>query len=245
MEWSDDAVLLAAKRHGEGGAILDVLTRSTGRWRGFVPGGSGRRKRGILQPGNSLHVTWRARLDEHLGRMATEEVKSRAVLIMGRQVNLAALNAISALLVQVLPEREPHQRVYEAVLGFLDLLADAEAGLERIGAEYALIELLLLGDLGFALDLSHCAVTGETEDLIYVSPRSGRAVSSTAGKEWRDKLLPLPAFLRHGGVANPEDILAGLKTTGFFLERDALQPLGCQLPDARGDFAAFFRQIST
>lgn len=214
MDWRDEGILLAVRPHGESSAIIEVLTREHGRHAGLVYGGQGARMSPVLQPGAQLDLAWRARLAEHLGHFRVEPVRARAA-IMSDRAALAALNTVGALAVAFLPEREPDPALYRETLGLADALA---ARAWDWPASYASWEVSLLAALGFGLDLARCAATGTTEDLVYVSPRSGRAVSRAAGAAWADRLLPLPAFLigrDRTGIAAVRDALA---TTGYFLE---------------------------
>lgn len=228
MEWSDEAVVLSARRHGETSVVLSVLTRDHGRHAGLVRGGAGRRQRGVLQPGNRLSVTWRARLEEHLGAFTVESIASGSAQWLDDPGRLAALSAACAIADASLPEREPCKPVFNRLIKFFDKLAEKDWPVA-----YVRWELDLLGDLGFGLDLSACAATGQNDALAYVSPRSGRAVSRAAGEPYRDRLLPLPGFLI--GTAAPEagDVHAGMRLTGYFLERHLFTPQGRGLPDAR------------
>ncbi len=233
MEWRDQGVLLAVRRHGESAAIIEVFTDLRGRHAGVVRGGGSRKQAPILQKGAQLDVTWRARLDEHIGTFRAELLLSRAATAMADRQALAGLNAICDLLKFVLPEREPHPRLYRATQALLAAL-DAAPDFVPLYLEW---ELLLLEDLGFGLDLGSCAVTGETEMLEFVSPRTGRAVSRAGAGEWAEKLLPYPAARVPGGV------LAGLRTTGYFLETRLAQSLGDRpLPEARARLMAEVRR---
>ena len=233
MEWSDGAIVLSVRPYGETAAILEVLTREHGRHLGLVHGGASRKTRAILQAGNTVHLTGRARLNEQLGSFHVEPLRVRAGELLERRSPLAGLNAFAAIAAAVLPEREPHGGVYEAA----GLLLDA------IGAQdiahwvplYVRWEIGLLEDLGFGLDLSHCAATGVTHDLIYVSPRSGRAVSREGGVPYADRLLALPSFLLASGNATPssDDLRAGLTLTAHFLAARVLRPHGKELPAPR------------
>jgi DNA repair protein RecO (recombination protein O) len=233
MNWSDEGIVLAVRRHGEADAVLHALTFEHGRHAGLVKGGQGRAQRPLLQPGNVLELEWRARLAEHLGSYRIEPRRPLAAGLLDDPLRLAALGAACALLEAALPERDPHPRVYAALLTWLGRLAgDAEWA-----ADYVRLELLLLGELGFALDLSACALTGAQEDLAFVSPRSGRAVAAAAAAPYRDRLLPLPAFLR-GGTSDPGQIAQGLRLAGHFLARHILGPADRSLPAARDRLAA-------
>ena len=230
MEWSDDGIVLSARGYGENDVILEMFTRAHGRHLGLVRGGASRRKRGQLQPGNSLTLTWRARLSDHLGTYAYEPLKDRAGGLLDDRLALGGLASACAV-ATAMPEREAHSALYEA----FELLADMLAEAEIWPAVYVRWELGLLQELGFALDLSACAASGVREDLIYVSPRTGRAVSRTAGTPYHDRLLPLPGFLLSSQVAEASelDVLDGLRLTGHFLERHFFGPSHGRLPDAR------------
>ena len=237
MEWRDEGLVIGVRRHGEHSAIVEAMTRSHGRHLGLVRGGRSARLTAALQPGNSLGLVWRARLDEHLGAFAVEPMSSRAGRLMESAMGLAGIAYLGAL-VRLLPERDPHERVYEA----LTLIADRLDEPRIAPALVALFEAQVLAECGFRLDLSRCAETGASDDLAYVSPRSGRAVSFAAGAPWRDRLLPLPAFLREGArLAAPpsaEEIADGFRMTGFFLQRDVFESRGEPLPDSRRAFLA-------
>ncbi len=221
IEWSDDGIVLSARRHGESGAIVSLLTRAHGRHAGLVLGGAGRRARGVYEPGNRVAATWRARLSEHLGHFACELAESRAAALLDDALRLAALTSATAILDAALPEREPHERLFESLDALIARLCDPSTG-PSWPTLYVRFELDLLTELGFGLDLTRCAATGQSDDLAYVSPKTGRAVSTTAGEPYRDRLLSLPSFLTRPAVSNgisPADILNGLRLTGFFLEQ--------------------------
>ncbi|MEM9043924.1 MAG: DNA repair protein RecO [Pseudomonadota bacterium] len=229
ISWRDEGVLLSLRKHGESAAIIDVFTAEHGRHGGLVRGGASSKMAPILQPGAQLSVEWQARLADHLGTFKVEPVRSRTGLMLDRQ-RLAAFNSIAALILAFLPEREADSALYELTIGLVDALADeAEDWVET----YVVWELGLLSTLGFRLDLSRCADSGSTEELIYVSPKSGRAVCRNSGSGWEDRLLPLPGFLK-GLPVTPGDVANGLRLTGYFLENWALPPTSLkQLPDAR------------
>ena len=234
MEWRDEGALLSVRGHGESAAIIEVFTLAHGRHAGVVRGGASRRIAPVLQPGAQLDVTWRGRHDEHIGTYAVEPLRSRTGLMADR-LTLAGLNAVCALLHFVLPEREPHPDLYRATIGLLDF----------IGAQddwplaYLRWELMLLEEMGYGLDLSSCALTGRHDDLAYISPKSGRAVSRDAAGEWADRLLALPACLLGQGPATPPELAAGLRTTGYFLEHRLAHGLGNRpLPEARRRFVS-------
>ncbi len=230
LEWRDQGVLLGVRRHGETSALIQAFTESHGLFAGIVRGGASRRIAPVLQPGAQLDLCWRARLSEHVGTFAVEPVKSRSDAVMRDRLALAGLNAVTALLVFCLPEREAHPRLYRHSVVLLDLLGQSDAW----PLAYLRWELALLEELGFGLDLSRCAVTGGIDDLAYVSPRTGRAISAEAAGRWADRLLPLPpALLGHGDGAL-RGVAAGLQTTGHFLKSGlAAQVAGRPLPDAR------------
>jgi DNA repair protein RecO (recombination protein O) len=240
MEWRDQGILLSARRHGETSAIIEVFTPSQGRHAGIVRGGTSRKIAPILQPGAQLDVAWRARLEDHIGAFTVEPVRSRAVTAMQDRLSLAGLNTVTALLSFSLPEREPHAPLYHRTQLLLDLLDQGDLW----PLAYMQWELSLLEELGYGLDLSACAVTGAQEGLVFVSPKSGRAVTREGAGEWADKMLPLPPVLRGEGDAANDEIAAGLKTTGYFLEHRLARDLGGKpLPEARARFIdAFSRQ---
>lgn len=228
MEWSDEGIVLAVRRHGEAAAIVSLLTAEHGRHAGLVRGGASRRLRGVLQPGNTVSASWRARLEEHLGAFTVEPLAGCAALY-DQPGPLAALTSATALVEAALPERAPHPELYQAFTALLGALPRPDWA-----ESYVRWELFLLADLGFGLDLSSCAATGANDDLAYVSPKSGRAVSLSAGEKWRDRLLPLPRFLTpQGGAADARQVADGLRLAGWFLERHAFAPHGRHTPDAR------------
>jgi len=245
MDWSDDGIVLAARKHGESSAIVTLLTRRHGRHLGLVRGGAGRRARGLYQPGNTVAASWRARLSEHLGSYTCEPVRAHAAGLLESAGALGALASACALVDTVLPEREPHAAVYEASLALLTALAGP-----RWAQSYVRWELALLAELGFGLDLASCAATGANDGLVFVSPRTGRAVSAAAGEPYRDRLLTLPAFLIEpddGIAASPAELGSGLALTGHFLERCVFAPDGRKLPPARSrlvDALGHFTTIS-
>lgn len=235
MEWSGEALVLAVRPHGETSVIVDVLTEEHGRRSGIVRGGGGRRLSPVLQPGNQVQVRWRARLDAQLGHMAVEPLRARAALLLSDRKALAALSSVCALLSHALPEREPHPEVYRATQTMMDALIEVADW----PALYLHWEAGLLTDLGFGLDLSRCAVTGETQGLIWVSPRSGRAVTARAAEGWEDRLLPLPTCLRLPGPATALELAQGMRLTGHFLNKGLCADAASRpLPEARARLAA-------
>lgn len=229
MDWTDDGIVLSARKHGETSAIVALLTRAHGRHLGLVRGGAGKRARGVLQPGNRVEARWRARLADHLGTFICEMTEAVAAPLMKDRLRLAGLSAACAMAESVLPEREPHPAVYEALVALL-----AAIGGGGWPSAYVKWELGLLSELGFGLDLSACAATGANDQLAYVSPKSGRAVSLAAGEPYKDVLLVLPPFLLRAGAGGaPEEVAQGLKLTGYFLEKNVFRHLNRGLPAAR------------
>jgi len=234
MEWTDEGIVLGVRRHGEASAIVELLTRTHGRHLGLVRGAASARMRPWLQPGNSVSAVWRARLDEHLGTYAIEGTRLRAAGLLASSHAVYGVTHLASL-ARLLPERDPHEDIYEMLERTLDDFDDAG------GAAVHLVrfELAMLTELGFGLDLSNCAATGETEDLVYVSPKSGAAVSRAAGEPWRDRLLRLPRFLREkegeSGFSD-QDLRDGFQLTGLFLLRHVLEPRGQHHSDAREGF---------
>ncbi|MEO3478665.1 DNA repair protein RecO [Phaeobacter sp. CAU 1743] len=231
MDWRDHGILLTVRRHGESAAIIDVFTEGHGRHAGVVRGGSGRRMAPILQPGAQLDLTWRARLEEHLGSYQAEPLRSRAAAALSGRLALAGLNAVTALLSFCLPEREAYPALYARTEQLLDLLEQEDLW----PLAYLHWEVALLEEMGFGLDLTACAVTGAEEGLVYVSPKTGRAVSAAGAGDWADRLLPLPPVLLGQGAAEDPEIAIALRTTGYFLESHLARALGNRpLPEARG-----------
>lgn len=231
MNWSDEGIVLSVRAHGETAAVVEILTRSHGRHLGLVHGGRSRRLRPVLQIGNHVRAAWKARLAEQLGTVTLELERGFAAEAMADAGALAALSSLTTLS-RLLPERDPHPNIFEVtlfVLGFLDDPTVWPALVVRW-------ELALLDELGFGLDLTQCAATGGNDDLIYVSPKSGRAVSASAGEPFKERLLGLPAFLRGkgGGHVNKDDIRAGFALTGHFLATRVFGPRESALPEVRG-----------
>lgn len=235
MEWTDDGIVLGMRRHGEASAIVELLTREHGRHLGLVRGATSSRMRPWLQPGNGVRAVWRARLDEHLGTYMIEGTRLRAAGLLASSHAVYGVTHLASL-ARLLPERDPHGDIYGLLERTLDDFDDARGA----AAHLVRFELAMLGELGFGLDLQHCAATGETADLVYVSPKSGGAVSRTAGEPWRDRLLRLPPFLRQGedgaNGRSDQDLLDGFALTGLFLLRHVLEPRGQGHSDARDGF---------
>jgi DNA repair protein RecO (recombination protein O) len=234
MQWTDEGIVLGVRRHVEANGILELMTREHGRHLGLVRGGFGSRLKPVLQVGNSVSASWRARLDEHLGNYTIEPVNLRAANFFAASHAIYGVSHLAALM-RLLPERDPHADLYaefDDVLGHLDDAVMAAPMVVRF-------ELQMLSELGFGLDLEQCAATGARADLIYVSPKSGRAVSRNAGEPYADKMLRLPAFLRDR-AAQPagRDLADGFALTGFFLACHVLEPRGLRLSDERAHFIA-------
>ena len=239
MEFTDDGIVLSARAHGETAAVAEIFTPHHGKWAGLVYGGQGRAQRPVLQPGNGVRAHWKGRLDESLGFFTLELTHARAGELMQDRLSLAGLTAACTLAAATLPEREAHGRAYHTMRILLDHLGDIDIW----PALMARWELGLLAELGFGLTLDRCAATGARENLIYVSPKSASAVSAEAGEPYKDRMLPLPAFLRDGGAgASLADALDGLKTTGYFIETRILHLADRELPEARKRVVELLRE---
>ncbi|WP_321340064.1 DNA repair protein RecO [Breoghania sp.] len=243
MEWTDDAIILGTRKHGESSVIAEVMTIAHGRHLGLVRGGRSRKMQPTLQPGNSVRITWRARLDGHLGNFQMEGLELRAAGLMQSPIGIHGVQTLAALL-RLLPERDPHPNLHaamEVVLSHMDDAGLAAALLVRF-------ELEMLNELGVGLDLSACAATGVTRDLIWVSPKSGRAVSREAGTPYADKLLTLPGFLRRmegtniAATATLEELDQAFRLTGFFLDRHIYGPRQLSWPNSREAFLAAMKR---
>ena len=235
MQWTDEGIVLGVKRHGEASAILELMTREHGRHLGLVRGGTGRMMRPVLQAGNLVNAVWRARLDQHLGLYVIEGLNLRVGSLLSQSHAVYGVTHLAALC-RLLPERDPHPTIVPMVEMILDHMSNAAVA----GSLMVQFEMHLLTELGFGLELNSCASTGTREDLIYVSPRSGRAVSRAAGDPWRDKLLRLPTFLNEIETTEPslEDIADGFALTGYFLLQRVLEPRGEGFAEARDSFVA-------
>lgn len=233
MRWSDEGIVLGSRRHGEANAIVELMTPEHGRHLGLVRGGASSRLRPVLQAGNRVSACWQARLDEHLGHYTVELLNARAAALLSISHALYGLTHLASLC-RLLPERDPHPQVHAALSYIIEILPNAP----RAGTSVVRFELQLLAELGFGLDLASCAASGAQDDLIYVSPKSGRAVSRQAGEPWKDKLLAFPEFLRDssGEETGFDEIAAGFALTGFFLARHVFEPRGLRLADARASF---------
>ena len=244
MHWSDEGVVLSARKHGETSVILCLMTAEHGRHAGLVRGGAGRRARGLYEAGNFVMADWRARLEDHLGSYTCELLKSNAAMVLDSPLRLTGLSSACAVTERALPEREPFPEHYRS-LSTLVAAVEEDNWIQR----YVLWELQMLTDLGFGLNLTACAATGSQDHLIYVSPKSGQAVSAEAGSPYRQKLLPLPSFLL-GGTADsappsPQDLAKGLELTGYFLERQVFNDHKSGPPSARTRFVDRLAQKAT
>ncbi|HLO76664.1 MAG TPA: DNA repair protein RecO [Magnetospirillum sp.] len=236
MEWADEGVVLAVRRLGESGAVASLLTREHGRHPGLVHGAAGKEKRGVLQPGNRVWAWWRGRLAEQLGTYRIEPLRAHAAEVFDDPARLTALAAACALAEVALPERHSHMAAHAALVAFLDALSS-----EAWPSVYVHWELALLRDLGYGLDLAQCAATGANDGLAFVSPKTGRAVSYSAGEPYRDKLLRLPRFLAQGGEGDRVEVFEGLTLAGYFLDRHVLNPQRLAMPAARSRLVDRFR----
>lgn len=241
MEWRDEGIILGTRRHGETSAILEVMTRAHGRHLGLVRGGRSRKLQPLLQAGNRVELTWRARLDEHLGIFQAEPLALNAARLFDSAAAVFALQTLAAHL-RLLPERDPHQNLYETLAVLLDHLDNAQSAGELV----VRFEMLILDELGFGLDLSRCAATGSRDDLAYVSPKSGRAVSRQAGAPWHDRMLALPPFLLGATMRSADGaaVEQAFALTGFFLHRHVYEARGLAAPEARAGFLAALRRRS-
>ena len=233
MEWEAPSIVLDVRPYGEGDAVATVFTEEHGAWRGLVRGGLSRRQAATWQPSNLVALHWVARLSEQLGTITGELVHATAAGVMDDPLLLAAASACCAVAEGALPEREPHPASFRGLLHVLAHLPQGPAAL----TELIRWEAALLADLGYGLDLARCAVTGSADDLSFVSPRSGRAVSAAGAGIWRERLLPLPHFLLGQAPATPRDWRDGLRLTGHFLARDAFGHTHRPLPAARATLA--------
>lgn len=239
MEWRDEGIIIGSRRHGESSIILEVMTRGHGRHMGIVRGGRSRRMQPVLQAGNRVELVWRARLDEHLGMFQVEPLELNAARLLSSACAVYALQTLAAHL-RLLPERDPHAGLFETLAIVLEHLEDPATAAELL----VRFELMVLEELGFGLDLGSCAATGATRDLVYVSPKSGRAVSRLAGDPYRDRMLPLPAFLNAGaGQRGDSDAIQdAFRLTGFFFNRHVYEPRGIEPPETRAGFLAALRR---
>ncbi len=233
MEWTDSGIVLGARKHGETSVILELMTRGHGRHLGLVRGGRSKRLAAVLQPGNSVVATWSARIEESLGAYRIEAEVMRVGALIESGAALYATGYVASL-VRLLPERDVQEGLHEALTIVLDHLNAPEVAAPLV----IRFEIAMLAALGFGLDLTRCGASGVLEDLVYVSPKTGRAVSREAGEPWRDKLLPLPGFLsgRSGDNLSPQALKDGFRLTRFFLDRHVFEPRGLAMPEQREAF---------
>lgn len=230
MQWQDNAYIICTKKYGENAAIVTALTEQNGLWKGMVRGASGKRLRGIYQPGNFVQLSWKARLNEHLGNFTAEIINANSAVFMYDAKKLTALNSICSLLEIIMAERDPANEIFEHFDNFIKHLKNDSNWL----AYNIILEIDLLGYMGFALDLSECAATGKQENLTHVSPNSGKAVCYEAALPYIDKLLILPEFLLDTTAPiNDNDIMNGLKLSEFFLNKYFFKLNNKEMPDAR------------
>lgn len=239
MEWREEGMLLSVRAHGESSVIASVFTRDHGVHAGVIRGGQSRKMAPLLQSGAQLDITWRARLEDHIGSFSVEPVRSRAANVLGSRLALAGASVVVAMLQYALPEREPHKDLYDRTLPLMDLL-----GQEMVWPlAYLQWEMAFLTELGFGLELDHCAVTGTSDNLIYISPKTGRAVSKDGAGQWADRMLPLIPCMKGEGEADDAHILLALETTGYFLKTKLAEgQVGRPLPDARDRFLDVLRK---
>lgn len=231
VEWAAPAIVLASRIHGEGGAVVTLLTEVHGRYAGLAKGGASRGQAALWQPGNLIEARWIARLPDQLGAVSGEMVHAAAARAMDDPLALAVLTAACAVAEGALPEREAHPACFHGLVRVIAALARGPGHALPLLVAW---EAALLAELGYGLDLTVCAATGTTENLVWVSPKSGRAVSAEAGAPYAGRLLPLPAFLRDDTKpSDAQEWLAGLRLTGFFLTRDAFGLQHRPLPQAR------------
>ena len=242
MHLTTSAIVVALRPHGEHGAVVRMMTPEQGLVAAYVRGARGRRLRPILIPGNQVEAVLSARTDEQLAQCQVELVHSRAPLLT-EPLPAAAIDWACALTATVLPEGQPYPRLHAALDGLLAAVEAAPAA-SGWGAGLVRYELLLLAELGFGLDLDSCAASGSTQELVAVSPRSGRAVSAREAKPYEGSMLPLPAFVREGGPGDWPSILDGLKLTGHFLMRDLVTDRSAPVAEARARLVDRLRRAS-
>lgn len=239
--WRDQGIVLSARGHGENGAIVRILTEERGLTAGYVRGASGSKMRGVLEAGNLVDVAWSSRTSDGLGAFDLELIRNSSVQVIADALRLAALQSAVSLCEAALPEGEAHAGLFHGTLALFEALGGA-----AWGESYVMWEIAFLRELGFSLDLSRCASGGGDTDLVYVSPKTGRAVSRSAGILYKDKLLPLPCFLaRRSGETEAEDVAEGLKMTGYFLEHWAFTHVSSGMPEARLRFIERFAKTNS
>lgn len=230
MQWQDQAIILSVRKFSERDGIITVFSREHGSYRAIAKGALGQTQRGVYQVGNIVQGNWNARLSEHMGTLKAEMMVPVTACVLPDPAALSALQSLCAMLDKLLQERDPHPQLFDIARSTLLALARGSDWRES----YVAFELALLKEMGFGLDLTRCAATGARDDLIYVSPKSGRAVSRDAGAAYHDKMFSLPQFMRGGGLqAGLEEIIEGLRLTGYFLHEWLLSPHGFNVPAAR------------
>jgi DNA repair protein RecO (recombination protein O) len=240
VHWTDEAIILSIRKFGENKSIIRAFVRGHGVYGGVVRGASSKSMRGIFQPGNVVSTVWQARLSEQLGAFKGELLTPYAAWVMQDPLKLSALASACALLEVALPERHPYPKLYDIFLEFLKTLA----GDVSWQAEYIRLEMEILAESGFGLELDSCAATGKKDDLVYVSPKSGRAVSKDAGEPYKEKMLHLPAFLQDKkSTVSAMEILAGLRLSGYFLDQRLTAPHGKKLPAARVRLEQMMKEV--
>lgn len=235
VDWTDEGIVLSVRPHGESAAIVTLMTEAHGRHAGLMRGGASTRHKGMLQPGNAVRAVWQARLAEQLGSYSLELDESHAADLFDDPLKLSGLAAACAVADRALPEREPHPAVHAGLQALIHAMRNEALG-DLWVAVYVRWELGVLAELGYGLDLTSCAATGTNDELAYVSPRTGRAVSLSAGEPYRDKMLAMPDFLIGRGDGAMEDLLKGLDLTGHFLEKHLFNTQGEQSPASRTRF---------
>ncbi len=238
MDWQEEAIVLGGRRFGESGLIVSLFTRGQGRHKGLLRGGTGRRLRGVVQPGARVDAHWRGRLADHLGTLRIEPIQATGAVTLADPLRLAGVASFCAIIDASLPEREPLPRLFDDSIALLGAIESDPGWPTR----YIAWEVELLADLGFGLDLRCCAVSGRADDLTHVSPRTGRAVTAEVAEPYADRLLVVPPFLVHGGGYQWDDIAAGLRLTGHFLERHVFAEVGAPMPAARAAFVERVRK---
>jgi DNA repair protein RecO (recombination protein O) len=239
MEWTDEAIVLSARAHGESSAIATLMTADHGRHAGYVKGGRSKRYRGLLQPGNLVQVRWTARLASQLGNFTLELEHDHAASLMDDPVRLAALKSACSLVDATSADRDIDRPLFHGMKALIQTLS-----MDAWQAAYVFWEINLLEALGFALELDQCAASGVRDHLIYVSPKSGRAVSARAGEPYKYKLLPLPGFLTGDPNYTVDDILDGLEMTGHFLKYHVFNAIGKPTPKTRKRFIDRLSKLS-
>jgi len=234
MKWEDVGMVLSARKFSERDAIVTVLTREHGLWRAMVKGALSHKHRALYEPGNLLLARWNARLAEHMGNFSCELLEQNAAMIMQDKLSLSMLGAMTALLEGCFEERDPHPVLFEWVKAMVEMLAGAGTPAAEIWKRYALFEKFLLAEAGYGLDLSRCAATGGVENLVYISPKTGRAVSAEAGAPYHGRMLSFPRLYKEEGfMPKSAETLDALRVSGYFLTHWLYAPRDRNLPPVR------------